>query len=119
MRWFTPVTLVSISVVGLILGFTAGLILLPDQPGGIEVSQGQYANHWPFEVEQARLRCEAKGAVILNVQGMDYALNGLAASNRYRPIQAVIIDPKIDICVSGETRRACRAYHLASCFEIV
>jgi hypothetical protein len=36
MRWFTSVILVSISVVGLILGFTAGLILLPDQPGGIE-----------------------------------------------------------------------------------
>jgi Protein of unknown function (DUF2511) len=94
MRWFTPVTLVS--VVGLSFGFTAGLILLPDQPG-IEVSQSQYATHWPFEVEQARLRCEGKGAVILNVRGMDYALNGLAASNRYRPIQAVMIDPKIDI----------------------
>ena len=94
MRWVTPVALVS--VVGLSLGFTAGLILLPDEPG-IEVNQSQYANHWPFEVQQARLRCEGKGAVILNVQGMDYALNGLAASNRYRPIQAVIIDPKIDI----------------------
>ena len=54
------------------------------------------ANHWPFEVEQARLRCEGKGAVILTVRGMDYAVNGMAASNRYRP-QAVIIDPKIDI----------------------
>jgi hypothetical protein len=38
MRWVTPVTLVS--VVGLSLGFTAGLILLPNQPGGIEVDQG-------------------------------------------------------------------------------
>jgi uncharacterized protein DUF2511 len=95
MRWVTPVTLVS--VVGLSLGFTAGLILLPNQPGGIEVDQGQYLNHWPFRVEQARLRCEGKGAVVLTVQGTDYAVNGLAASNRYRPIQAVVIDPKIDI----------------------
>jgi hypothetical protein len=95
MRWFTPVTLVS--VVGLSLGFTAGLILLPDQPEGIEVNQSQYAMHWPFEVEQARLRCEGKGAVIMNLRGTDYAVNGMAASNRYRPIQAVIIDPKIDI----------------------
>jgi Protein of unknown function (DUF2511) len=94
MQWFTPV--VPVSVVGLTLGFTAGLILLPDQPG-IEVNQSQYANHWPFEVEQARLRCEGKGAVILTVRGTDYAVNGMAASNRYRPIQAVIIDPKIDI----------------------
>ena len=94
MRWFTPVTLVS--VVGLSFGFTAALILLPD-PEGIEVSQSQYAKHWPFEVEQARLRCEGKGAVILTVRGTDYAVNGMAASNRYRPIQAVIIDPKIDI----------------------
>ena len=94
MRWFTPVILAS--SVGLTLGFTAGLILLPDQPG-IEVNQSQYLNHWPFEVEQARLRCEGKGAVILNVRGADYALNGMAASIRYRPIQAVTIDPKIDI----------------------
>ena len=95
MRWFTPVTLVS--VVGLSLGFTAGLILLPDQPEGIEVNQSQYAMHWPFGVDQARLRCEGKGAVIMTVRGTDYAVNGMAASNRYRPIQTVIIDPKIDI----------------------
>jgi Protein of unknown function (DUF2511) len=56
-----------------------------------------FANHWPFEVEQARLRCEGKGAVILTVRGTDYAVNGMAASSRYRPIQAVVIDPKIDI----------------------
>jgi len=31
------------------------------------------------------------------MRGMEYAVNGMAASNRYRPIQAVIIDPKIDI----------------------
>jgi hypothetical protein len=92
MRWVAPVLA---SVVGLSFGFTAGFILLPDQPG-IEVSQSQYANHWPFEVGQARLRCEGKGAVILTVGGTDYAVNGMAASNRYRPIQAVIIDPKID-----------------------
>ena len=93
MRWAIPFT--AVSVLGLILGLTAGLILLPDQPG-IEVNRVQYANHWPFEVEQARLRCEGKGAVILTVRGTDYAVNGMAASNRYRP-QAVIIDPKIDI----------------------
>ena len=92
MRWVAPVVA---SVVGLSFGFTAGLILLPDRPG-IEVNQSQYANHWPFEVREARLRCEGKGAVILTVEGTDYAVNGMAASNRYRPIQAVILDPKID-----------------------
>jgi hypothetical protein len=92
MRWVPPV---MASVVGLSLGFTVGLILLPDQPG-IEVNQSQYANHWHFEVEQARLRCEGRGAVILTVEDTDYAVNGMAASNRYRPIQAVISDPKID-----------------------
>jgi len=45
MRWFTPVTLVS--VVGLSFGFAAGLILLPDQPG-IEVDQIQYAKCEPL-----------------------------------------------------------------------
>jgi len=39
MRRIAPVTLAS--VVGLILGFTAGLILLPNLPG-IEVNQSQY-----------------------------------------------------------------------------
>ncbi len=93
MRWVAPV---MASVVGLSFGFTLGLLVLPDQPG-IELTQNQYTNHWPFDVEQARLRCEGKGAVILTVRGTDYAVNGMAASNRYRPIQAVIIDPKIDI----------------------
>jgi hypothetical protein len=73
------------------------LILLPDSPPeGIEINKSEYAKRWPFAMAQGRLRCEGAGAVILTVRGTDYAVNGMA-SNRYRPIQAVMTDPKIDI----------------------
>jgi Protein of unknown function (DUF2511) len=95
MRSVTRVTLAS--VVGLSVGFTSGLILLPDPPReGIEINKSEYAKGWPLAMAQGRLRCEGAGAVILTVRGTDYAVNGMA-SNRYRPIQAVMTDPKIDI----------------------
>jgi Protein of unknown function (DUF2511) len=95
MRSVTPVTLAS--VVGLSVGFTSGLILLPDRPRqGVEINQSEYAKRWPFSMAQGRLRCEGAGAVILTLRGTDYAVNGMA-SNRYRPIQAVMTNPKLDI----------------------
>ena len=94
MRWINPITLAS--VFGLSLGFTSGLALIPDQSKGIEIHHSQHAMRWPFVVAQGRLRCEGAGAVILTVRGTDYAVNGMA-SNRYRPIQAVMTDPNFDI----------------------
>jgi hypothetical protein len=94
MRSVTPVTLASL--VGLSLGFTCGLILLPDRPREGVQHKSDYAKRWPFAMAQVRLRCEGAGAVILTVRGTDYAVNGMA-SNRYHPIQAVMTDPKIDI----------------------
>jgi hypothetical protein len=47
---------------------------------------------------QGELRCEGAGGVIINVDGKDYAVNGMAGS-RYAPIQAVwksAKDPDID-----------------------
>jgi hypothetical protein len=95
MRWFIPVTLAS--VVGLILGFTSGLILLPDPVlEGIKINQSEYGKRWPFATAQGSLRCEGEGAIILTVGGKDYAVNGMA-SNRYPPIQAATINPHTDI----------------------
>jgi len=45
------------------------------------------------------LRCEDRGAIIINVDGRDYAVNGMA-SPRYPPIQALWNEsshPEIDI----------------------
>jgi hypothetical protein len=89
MRWVAPVLA---SVVGLTFGFSVGLMLLPDQPG-IEVNQNQFANHWPFEAGEARLRCEGKGAVILTVAGTDYAVTGwrhLIATAQSRPLSSIL-----------------------------
>jgi hypothetical protein len=44
---------------------------------------GGYANEVHGE-----LRCEGGGAVIINVDGKDYAVNGMAGS-RYPPIQRI------------------------------
>ncbi len=45
------------------------------------------------------LRCEGRGAIVINVDGTDYAVNGMAGS-RYPPIQRVWSEdshPGIDI----------------------
>src|SRR4029450_12888957 len=42
----------------------------------------------PSEMAQGEVRCEGAGAVIINIDGADYAVNGMA-SRRYPPIQRV------------------------------
>ena len=42
----------------------------------------------PSPIAQGELRCEGAGAVVINVDGTDYAVNGMA-SRRYPPIQRV------------------------------
>ena len=37
---------------------------------------------------QGEVRCEGAGAVVINIDGADYAVNGMA-SRRYPPIQRV------------------------------
>ena len=37
---------------------------------------------------QGELRCEGAGAVVINVDGKDYAVNGMASS-RYPPIERI------------------------------
>jgi hypothetical protein len=81
------VTLVSICC--LIFGLVSGLIVFPDPPRqGIEITQNEYGKRWPFAAPQGQLRCEERGAIILTVRGVDYAVNGMAA-NRYASMQAI------------------------------
>lgn len=70
------------------LSFIVVSALVPDRPrAGVEISQADYGERWPFKMAHGWLRCEGAGAVILNVRGKDYAVNGLASA-RYAPIQA-------------------------------
>jgi hypothetical protein len=48
---------------------------------------------------QGQLRCEGAGAVVINVDGNDYAVNGMAGS-RYPPIERIwnnATHPEVDI----------------------
>jgi len=42
----------------------------------------------PSKMAQGQVRCEGAGAVVINIAGADYAVNGMA-SRRYPPIQRV------------------------------
>jgi hypothetical protein len=42
----------------------------------------------PLQLAQGELRCEGGGAIIINVGGKDYAVNGMAGP-RYPPIQSL------------------------------
>jgi hypothetical protein len=77
------------SLLGLIVGFLFGTAVLPEFPhGGIEISQAEYGDHWPFAIKQGRLRCEGTGAVIFTALGRDYGVNGMAGQ-RYAAITPV------------------------------
>jgi hypothetical protein len=90
------VALIVAVVASFVLGFTVVAALWPEHPRpGIEISQTEYGDRWPFRTPQGWLRCEGAGAIILNAQGKDYAVNGMAGSH-YAPMQAVW-DPTIDV----------------------
>src|SRR5206468_5915322 len=42
----------------------------------------------PSKMAQGEVRCEGEGAFVINIEGADYAVNGMA-SRRYPPIQHV------------------------------
>lgn len=60
---------------------------------------------WPFtDMARGELRCEGRGAIVVNVAGKDYAVNGMAGA-RYPPIQqvwnnATYPDTNIDLIIS-------------------
>jgi hypothetical protein len=45
-------------------------------------------NGSPSKMAQGEVRCEGAGAIVININGADYAVNGMA-SRRYPPIQRV------------------------------
>lgn len=76
------------SLTGLAIGFASVLTIFPDAPDGIEISQAEFGDSWPFQFREGRLRCEGAGAIILSAAGQDYAVNGMA-STHYGSIQPV------------------------------
>jgi hypothetical protein len=87
-----PLTLAS--VVGLIFGFLSVMALLSVHPrDSIEIRKTEYGDRWPFAIQQGRLRCEGAGAVILTVQGKDYAVNGMASTRYAQPVWKSTNDP--------------------------
>jgi len=85
---FNSVTLAS--VVGLSVGFLSVTALLSDRTReGVEIRRVEYGDRWPFVIEQASLRCEKAGAIILTAEGKDYAVNGMAGE-RYASIKPIL-----------------------------
>lgn len=83
------------------LGFAGISAIVPERPpGSIEIRQAEFGAQWPFKMTRGWLRCEGAGAIILNAQGKDYAVNGLASS-RYAPIQAVRKSNQVDDIDAG------------------
>ena len=93
-----PLTLASL--LGLVAGFVFVAAVLPESSSeGIEISQAEYGDQWPFAIQQGRLRCEGTGAVIFTARGKDYGLNGMA-STRYasmQPVRKSTGDPNFDL----------------------
>ena len=53
----------------------------------------------PTQIAGGEVRCEGAGAIVVNIDGMDYAANGMA-SRRYPPIQRVwnaSTHPEVDV----------------------
>jgi hypothetical protein len=88
-------------IICFVLGFAGVSTIVPTRPhDGIEILKADYGERWPFNVTRGWLRCEGAGAIILNVQGTDYAVNGLASS-RYAPIHAVWKSKQADDISAG------------------
>jgi hypothetical protein len=77
---------IALLMLGLTISSTAALFFRNGSPA--DRAQGQLNNSSPSDRAQGQLRCEGAGAVVINIDGADYAVNGMA-SRRYPPIQRI------------------------------
>lgn len=68
MKRFIPAVLATIGV------FACG----SNVPASITVTAAEYGDRWPLIADEAKLLCEAPSALIIEVEGARYALNGKA-----------------------------------------
>ena len=88
--WSNFPSVMVVSIFGLSAGFISVTALLSDRTlEGVEIRRVEYGDRWPFAIEQARLRCENAGAIILTAKGTDYAVNGMAGG-RYASIKPIL-----------------------------
>lgn len=72
-------------------------------PSENQVTQSQFGDKWPFTVESGYVDCVQPSRAIFRANGEVYALNGLARSAGYKPIDEIWRDdptgvlPKINI----------------------
>ena len=59
-----------------------GAVATPAFAGSQNVSRSEFGDSWPLSVEDGVLACEAAGAVTFTTNGVTYAVNGLAKSNK-------------------------------------
>jgi Protein of unknown function (DUF2511) len=66
------------------------LLAACDEASGIEISQAEFGDKWPFTVASGRLECVPPSKVIFHAGGTTYAVNGMASSDkRYREIRPI------------------------------
>jgi hypothetical protein len=88
---------IALLMLGLTISSMAALFFRNGSPS--DATHGQLNNSSPSDRAHGQLRCEGAGAVVMNINGTDYAVNGMA-SRRYPPIQRVwnsATHPKVDI----------------------
>jgi hypothetical protein len=77
---------IALLMLGLTISSTEALFFKNGSPS--DRAQGQLNKGSPSDRAHGQLRCEGAGAVVININGSDYAVNGMA-SRRYPPIQRV------------------------------
>jgi hypothetical protein len=85
---------VALLMVGLTISSIGALFFKSGSPSETLIfksespSKAPHSNGPPPKMAQGELRCEGAGAVVINIDGVDYAVNGMA-SRRYPPVQRV------------------------------
>lgn len=80
---------------GIVIGAIALLAVAGCGAEGTEVSRDDFGSSWPLTVDSGTLRCEGEGgfgAVVINADGTDYAVNGVAKGQGYEPIDPIWAD---------------------------
>ena len=77
---------IALVMLGLTISSTAAFFFKNGSPS--DQAHGQLKSIFPSDRAQGQVRCEGAGAVVININGTDYAVNGMA-SRRYPPIQRV------------------------------
>lgn len=61
--------------------FVATVAIWLSSPKGTKINAEDYGDRWPFHSSSARIVCGKHDALIVAVNGVDYALNGMALTH--------------------------------------